>query len=154
IAIFDSGSTDHPDLAGRFTGGEDFADSQTGSGTAVDQGAWHHGTHVAGILGALTNNTIGGAGICPNCTLIPVRLATPAGELILPNYVNALKWAAGDSNGGVRQADIVTLSMNLSDASACPDDTEKAIQHAIANGVVVVNSAGNYGTTTPHQPAN
>jgi serine protease len=151
IAIFDSGSTAHPDLAGRFTGGRDFID---GLGP-VDEGQWHHGTHVAGILGARTNTSpsIGGAGICPGCTLIPIRLATPEGALELPRYIQALHWAAGDLNGGVRQADVVTLSMNTNSSAACPSDVAAAVQYAIAHGVVVVNSAGNYAGS-PHQPAN
>ncbi|HEX3474198.1 MAG TPA: choice-of-anchor D domain-containing protein [Kofleriaceae bacterium] len=152
IAIFDSGSTGHPDLDGRFTGGRDFVDG----GGPVDKGPWHHGTHVAGILGARTGTSsgeIGGAGICSGCTLIPIRLATPSGELDLGRFAQALHWAVGDLDGGNRQADIVNLSMNLSTTAACPSDTAAAVQYAIDNGVVVVNSAGNFGGAAT-QPAN
>lgn len=152
IAIFDSGSIGHPDLAGRFTGGRDFL----GGGGPVDQGTWHHGTHVAGILGARTGTSmgeIGGAGICSGCTLIPIRIATLDDGLTMTRFAQALHWAAGDLDLGIRQADIVNLSLNLSTTDPCPSDATDAVQYAIDHGVVVVNSAGNFGGD-PTQPAN
>jgi subtilase family protein/ASPM-SPD-2-Hydin domain-containing protein len=163
IAIFDSGQTEdpdhpdpnhpeHPDLVGRYTGGRDFVD---GSGP-TDVGAWHHGTHVAGILGAITDNAKGGAGICPGCTLIPVRMTDATLALDLGRFVRALNWAAGDLDPqGKRQADVVTLSMNLATTLDCDTyyhDVSVAVQHANARGVVVVNSAGNF-STAPTMPA-
>lgn len=151
IAIFDSGTTGHPDLDGRFELGRDFVD---GHG-AVDIGTWHHGTHVAGILGARTSTSpaIGGAGICSGCKLIPIRLATASGELDLTRFAQALHWAVGDLDGGKQQAEIVNLSMNVGTTAACPTDTAAAVQYAINHGVVVVNSAGNFGGGAA-QPAN
>jgi serine protease len=147
IAAFDSGSTGHPDLAGRFAGGRDFVD---GLGP-TDIGPWHHGTHVAGILGAATSVTggIGGAGICSGCSLIPIRVSDANGSTTFDILEQAFSWAAGDLAGGVRQADVVNLSMNAPDVSDCAQaypDLAAAIQHATDRGVVVVNSAGNFAT--------
>ena len=75
LAIIDSGSTPHPDLA--WGPGIDVID---GDADPLDLGAYHHGTMVAGIAGARANGT-GGVGVCWNCQLIPVRQNRSLGQV-------------------------------------------------------------------------
>src|SRR5687767_2286728 len=85
IAIVDSGvDLDHPDLAGKIAGGVTFvgcADQPSGCGN----GDWQsggpeagepdtHGTHVAGIAGAVTGNGVGVAGTAPDARLLAVKV--------------------------------------------------------------------------------
>ena len=73
IADIDVGvDREHPDLKGRFTKGFDFFmnDSSVGSETENP-----HGTNVAGVLGAATDNGVGIAGIAPGARIMPVRTA-------------------------------------------------------------------------------
>jgi serine protease len=61
VAVIDSGKLPHPDLNAKWSGGWDF---YRGTSDPTDFSMYHHGTHVAGIIGASTNNANGVAGIC------------------------------------------------------------------------------------------
>jgi thermitase len=63
VAIIDSGvASDNPDIAPKVVARANFSDAATGEDN------YGHGTHIAGIVAATANNTIGVAGVCPNCT--------------------------------------------------------------------------------------
>ncbi len=89
VSFIDSGvDFTHPDLAENLLQGEDL----TGGGRAAcdrpDSGALNsliaaHGTCVAGIIGAIKDNGIGIAGVCPSCALFPVKLVR-YDELLIP----------------------------------------------------------------------
>jgi|GEM_PF-1726656 len=141
IGFIDSGRRDHPELAGRWAPGRNFIG--TNSSDATDYGTWAHGIHVAGIAGATANNNAGGAGICWNCQLVPMRV-TP----LMSEVEEALAWAAGDaSNGNQPRVDVVNMSLNDRTMTDCNDVAFTGLrsQLAIANsrGIVVVASAGN-----------
>jgi len=70
IAVVDTGvQRSHPDLDAKIVAGYDYVQNDT----APDDGNGH-GTHVAGTSAAETNNGTGGAGTCPNCRIMPVRV--------------------------------------------------------------------------------
>src|SRR6266508_2958563 len=89
IAIVDAGvDLTHPDLSGKLVPGATF----TGCATAPNgcgNGDWRsgntndapspHGTHVAGIAAATTNNGIGIAGTAPGASIMPVKVLTEEG---------------------------------------------------------------------------
>ncbi len=55
-----------------------------------DQG--YHGTHVAGIIGALGNNGIGVAGICWEVQLVSLRVQNADGTIQSSNIIDAIEY--------------------------------------------------------------
>lgn len=144
VAVIDTGILfDHPDLRDNIVPGYDFIDNDDYPlDTDPD---FSHGTHVAGIIGAMTNNSIGIAGINWDIQIMPVRVIGPGGTGGYSTLVAGINWAV--DNG----ANIINLSL------AGPVDSavlREAIQNAINNGVTVVAAAGNNGTTPLLYPAN
>jgi thermitase len=75
IAILDTGiQNGHPDISGKVVLEKDVVD-----GDNVAQAVHPHGTHVAGIAAARTNNSRGIAGACPSCAIIDVRISDSRG---------------------------------------------------------------------------
>jgi subtilisin family serine protease len=152
IAIVDSGvELTHPDLAGKIVGGTTFtgcADRPNGCGNGDWQSAASagppspHGTHVAGIAAAVTNNGTGVAGTAPDASLLAVKVLTDDGGSF-EEIAAGIRWSA--DNG----ADVINLSLGalpgvqaLEITGAITDATE-AIDYARSKGVVVVAAAGN-----------
>jgi thermitase len=141
IAIVDTGiDYSHPDLAGRVTLGPDF-----GSDDADPLDTQGHGTHVAGIAAAILGNGLGGAGVCPGCRLLAVKVF-PDGSGSASDFdvAQGIVWAA--DNG----ADVVNLSLGGPGGSTTLRD---AVDYAWSHGVVVVAAAGNSGDATTSYPA-
>ena len=93
-----------------------------------------HGTHVAGIIGAETNNDIGVAGINGNAKLMPVKVLNSQGVGTISNVVQALQYAI--DNG----AALSNFSWGLSSFSRV---LYEAIESAGAKNHLVITSAGN-----------
>jgi subtilisin family serine protease len=71
LAILDTGVYfNHEDLIGK-------KGHRCGCPTGCDSDTYFHGTHVAGIAAASTNNAIGIAGVCPNCKILSYNVCTP-----------------------------------------------------------------------------
>jgi serine protease len=115
--------------------------------------SWH-GTRVMGVLGALTNNAAGVAGMTWNPYLLPVRALGKCGGYD-SDIIAGMQWAAGLTVTGVPNnpypADIINLS--LGGTGACPSIYQTAIDTLTRMGVLVVVSAGNGGSTVD-APAN
>jgi thermitase len=139
IAILDTGvDQDHPDLAGKLIGNINFSNSAT-----VDD-VYGHGTHVAGIAAAMTDNAIGVAGLGYAATIMNVKVLSDVGAGAYSWIASGIIWAT--DNG----ADVINMSLGgPSDSSALED----AINYAWSKGVVVVAAAGNNGDSTPMYPA-
>lgn len=160
IAVIDSGIDGaHPDLAGKLweNDGEivgngidddgngyiddrygwDFYGSATGDTSEDNDPAddYGHGTHVAGIIGARTNNEIGIAGVCGNCQIMNVK-AFHNGSSYDSYVAQAIIYAV--DNG----ADVINMSFGTYGRRPILND---AIQYAYASGVVLVASSGNNG---------
>ena len=131
IAILDSGvDRTHPDLAAKvISPGRDFANDDN---DATDDN-WH-GTHVAGIAAADSNNAEGIAGVAWNCKILPVKVAGADGTGFYSWIIDGIIWAADQG------AEVINLSMG-----GDFDDPflEDACKYAFDHGVVVVASAGN-----------
>lgn len=119
-----------------------------------------HGTAVAGVAAAMTNNLVPGttnvyegiAGACGNCQIMPVRMINPEGNAFLSDAASAVNYAA-DMN-----ATIINASWGLDIAGFNPSSPEiaplvEAIDSAIIQGVTIVAAAGNSGTTGVNYPA-
>jgi len=139
IAILDTGvDLDHLDLASKIVSNINFSSSPT-----VDD-VDGHGTHVAGIVGAITNNGIGVAGLGYRATIMSVKVLGDTGSGAYSAIASGIIWAADHG------ADIINMSLGGSSASST---LESAINYAWSKGVVVVAAAGNNGNSVPFYPA-
>jgi serine protease len=111
---------------------------------SAQNSSWH-GTRVMGVLGALTNNNTGIAGMTWHPYLLPVRALGKCGGLD-SDIITGIEWAVGMSINGVPDnpypADIINLSLGGT-GSACPTDYQSLITQLTSMGVLVVASAGN-----------
>ncbi len=110
----------------------------------VADSTWH-GTRVMGILGAITNDELGIAGMTWNPYLLPVRALGKCGGFD-SDIITGIQWAVGLPVENVPDnpypADIVNLSLGGT-GSSCPSDYRSTIDTLTAMGVLVVASAGN-----------
>lgn len=141
IAILDTGRTYHPELVGKWLSNE-YNAHQPGH-NATDGSNWRHGTHVAGIAAAASNNGSGGAGVCHNCTLLNVKVNNPLDPNRIPlSYaISGIDWAI--ANG----ARVVNMSFEFPEpcTQLRMPAMRDAVQRAIANNITVVAAAGNGG---------
>jgi serine protease len=116
---------------------------------SVENSSWH-GTRVMGVLGALTNNDVGIAGMTWNPYLLPVRALGKCGGLD-SDIIAGIMWSVGmtvydDSGNPVPAnpypADIINLSLGGTGGS-CPTDYSTLVSQLTGMGVLVVASAGN-----------
>lgn len=152
IAIVDTGVTvDHPDLAGKVVDSRNWYD---GSGT---QDSYGHGTHVAGIAAASTNNGTGVAGVCPNCTILNAKVCDDFGGCPYDRIANGILWSVGCDVRDAANNCLVPVrarSINLSIAGTYNSTTlQDAINRAWNRGAVLTCAAGNDGTNTRYYPA-
>ena len=111
----------------------------------LENSSWH-GTRVAGLIGAASNNGLGVAGVSWGAYILPVRVLGKCGGYdsdILP----AMRWAAGLRVSGVPDNPYPANVINMSFGSADPCNAayQSVLQELAALGVTVVTSAGNDG---------
>jgi serine protease len=123
----------------------DWVDAFTGCGNALKDSSWH-GSHVAGIIAATTNNSLGVSGINWRAKIVPVR-ALGACDGDLSDITDGIIWAAGSKEvPGTKPNRTPVKVINLSIGgygSACPNVYQEAIDYALSKGISVVVSAGN-----------
>ena len=123
------------------------------AGCALSDSSWH-GTRVAGIIGASTNNGIGMAGISWNAWILPVRVLGKCGGFD-SDILAGMRWAAGLSVSGVpdnpHPANIINMSLGAE--GPCSPAYQDVITELAGRGVTVFVSAGNDGTFVD-SPAN
>ncbi len=128
--------------------------NECGRGAAAARSSWH-GTHVMGIIAALMNNGLYGAGIAPNVRIVPVRVLGKCGGYT-SDIIDGMRWAAGLAVPGAPKnaypARIINLSLGIS--GACSRAFQAAINDVNAAGAIVVVSNGNGGFNSVNQPAN
>jgi thermitase len=140
VAVVDSGiDAGHPDLAGALVPGWDAVDEDDDAHDELG-----HGTAVAGVIAARSDNGLGVTGACWRCSLMPVRVIDAEGVGTAADIAEGIRWAADHG------ADVVNLSFVLSGPDA---GVAAAIDHARARGALVVAAAGNTGTAGPTFPA-
>jgi thermitase len=140
IALIDSGvDSTHPDLSSKLVAGWNFLTGT--SNTADDNG---HGTAVAGVTAAATNNGIGVAGVSWNNPIMPLVVADSTGSAAYSNVASAIQYAA---DHGAR---IINISLGGPSASSA---MQSAVNYAWSKGAVVFAAAGNDTGSTPNYPA-
>jgi subtilisin family serine protease len=171
VAVIDTGIVTHADLAGRTVPGYNFISDPTMAGNGIgrspdasDLGDWEwedlcypgspvsnsswHGTHVAGTIGAATNNNIGVAGVNWASKILPVRvLGKCAGYKsgYESDVVDGARWAAGLSVSGVpdNTNPAKVLNLSLGTEGACSQTIQTAINDFIAAGGTIIAAVGN-----------
>ena len=115
------------------------------SGCDVTNSSWH-GTRVAGIIGARTNNAEGVAGGSWSPWILPVRVLGKCGGRD-SDIIEAMAWAGGIHVDGVPDNPYPAKIENLSLGSfgACGAAYASVISELASRGVLVVVSAGNEG---------
>ncbi|MCH8819603.1 MAG: S8 family serine peptidase, partial [Acidobacteria bacterium] len=169
IAVIDTGAKfNHPDLGPRLTGGQydfisDLQNALDGDGidpVAEDPGnnpsdfsSSFHGTHVAGTIGAVTNNGQGVAGVNWVSPLMTLRVLGSEGGTNF-DISQAILYAAGLSNSSGRlpaqKANVINMSLGGESLSRTMGD---AVAAALAENVVVVAAAGNDNSDVLSYPA-
>lgn len=97
-----------------------------------------HGTHVAGIVAANRNNTLGMKGVADKVAIMVLRAVPNKGDEYDKDIALSIRYAA--DNG----ADIVNMSFGKG-FSPHSDKVREAIVYAESKGVLLVNAAGNDG---------
>jgi type VII secretion-associated serine protease mycosin len=140
VAVVDTGvRADHEDLSGTVLPGIDFVNPAGGNGWNDQNG---HGTHVAGIIGAIANNGRGIAGGAPGVKILPVRVLDANGSGFSSNVSRGVIWAA---DHGAR-----VINLSLGGTVASPG-TQSAIKYANSKGAIVLAASGN-GAESGNQP--
>jgi len=139
IAIVDTGvDLEHPDLKDKILNGYNSLNPQE---TPKDDA--RHGTHIAGISAAITNNGIGIAGLGVKCSIIPVKVLSKNGGSLI-SISEGLIWAA--DNG----ADVVNMSLGTYSEN---ETLGEAVRYALSKGVTCVTTMGNDNIERRRYPA-
>ena len=140
IAILDTGiDLTHADLAGKLVPGYDFV-----NGDNDPDDDYFHGTWVAGIAAAATDNGLGIAGTAWGSKLMPVKVLDSDGWGSYADVASGIIYAADHG------AHVINMSLSGPSRSAT---LEAALAHAHASGCVIVSAAGNYDSPLPQYPA-
>ncbi|MBD2761387.1 S8 family serine peptidase [Kocuria sp. cx-116] len=184
IGILDTGITSHPDLNSKVVTGRDFitptdlsvdgngrdanprdegdrsAAGHCGTGSPARNSSWH-GTHVAGLAAAATNNNrVGIAGAAPGARIQPVRVLGKCTFGWVSDIADAVSWASGATVAGQPRnpnpSTVINMSLNY--PGQCGNTLQAAINTAVGRKVPVVVAAGNSGVnaagTAPANCAN
>lgn len=149
VAVVDNAVwADHPDLAGKIAAQWDVTKNMPNSNPPVNGNpsvSWSHGTHVAGLAAASSDNFTGVASIGFNVSIIAVKAAfDTASTRNIARAYEGLQWAA--ENG----ADVINLSWGGSGSS----ETHRNLINSIHSmGIVIVAAAGNENVSAPHYPS-
>lgn len=145
VAVIDTGvDHTHEDLKSKvISKGKDFVNNDDDA--MDDQG---HGTHCAGLVGAATNNGVGGAGMGYNIRILPVKVLSAGGGGTADQIIGGIKYAA-DS-----EAKVLSMSLGGYGRSEAMSD---AVQYAWGKNKIIVAAAGNDNldaAANPMYPAN
>lgn len=144
IAIVDSGvDRNHTDLTGKISSEDYVYCSANGCQTGADaKDGVGHGTHVAGLAGALTDNSAGIASVGWGVKLMSVKILGDDGSGDLDVALKGIEWAA---DHGAR---IINMSFGAIEQNLTPDAKmliQQTVNRVWNKNVVLVAAAGNCG---------
>src|SRR5213593_3482762 len=128
------------------THGHDFVDGDSNPMDVDPSGQVYHGTGVAGVIAAITDNGQGIAGTA-QISVIAVRALGPNGQGSSFNTSQSIRWAAD------RGARVINLSLGTNETFIGPTDIQLAVDYAWSKGALIVAAAGNSGVGTLDYPA-
>lgn len=142
IAVLDTGADlAHPDLAANIDTAND-RDIINNDYTAQDDNG--HGTHVAGIIAAVADNSLGVAGVAGRCTILPVKVLRADGGGTSSGVAEGVRWAAD------KGARVISMSLGTSTYSSA---LYEAVLYAASKNCFVVAASGNEARGTVLYPA-
>jgi serine protease len=181
VAVIDTGYRPHADLNANILPGYDFIgdtfvanDGNGRDSDASDPGDWvnagecgpgdpasfeassWHGTHVAGTVAAVTNNSSGVAGVAFGAKVVPARVLGKCGGYT-SDIADAIVWSSGGTVSGVpnNANPAKVLSISLGGGGSCGTTTQNAINSARSRGASVIVAAGNSNANAANfSPAN
>jgi len=120
----------------------------------IADSSWH-GIHIAGIIGARTNNGAGGAGIGWNTPILPVRVLGKCFGYD-SDILAGMRWAAGLPVPGapLNATPARVLNLSLGSAEECTAPYLNVVDELRARNVLVVAAAGNDGLGAAAAPGN
>ncbi|MGQ7276365.1 S8 family peptidase [Brevibacillus thermoruber] len=140
VAVVDTGiDLRHPEFAGKLVDGYNVLEDNN-----VPQDDNGHGTHVAGVIAAKTNNADGIAGMSWNGKLMPIKAIGADGAGSAFDIAQGIYWATDHG------ADVINLSVGNYTSSAA---LKEACRYAFDHNVVLVAASGNDATNQPSYPA-
>lgn len=139
VAVVDTGvDASHEDLASQMVPGWNLYDNNNDTGDV-----YGHGTKVAGVVAAASNNGVGVSSVAWQSLIMPVRVSAPDGYAYLSTIAEGIRWAA---DHGAR---VVNVSYDASWSTT----VQSAAAYMRNKGGLVVMSAGNSGTLSSTSPA-
>ena len=145
IAILDTGvDHEHPDLQECIIPGWNFDVFSSAYNTSNADDDSGHGTHVAGIAAALTDNYTGISSVAFEASILPVKVLDAEGNGYYSAVASGIIWAADHG------AKVINLSLGGTSVSSTLQD---AVNYANIVGALVIAAAGNSGDNTIYYPA-
>jgi hypothetical protein len=140
IAVIDSGVDPvHPDLSAKLIPGYNFLGGNTDTHDVLG-----HGTAVAGVAAAITNDSMGVAGVAWENAIMPLVVLDASNYASYANIASAITYAADHG------AKVINISIGGSSYSST---LQSAVDYAWNHGLVIAACAMNYSTSTPYYPA-
>jgi len=136
VAVLDSGvDGTHPDLVHKMVPGWNMVDNNSNTSDV-----YGHGTMVAGVVGAQSNNGLGVTSIAWGASIMPVRVALSTGSAYLSTIAAGIIWAA-DHGAKIANCSFATLTGSST--------IQSAANYMRSKGGLVVVAGGNSGTFDP-----
>lgn len=143
VAVLDDAvETLHEELSGLCLPGYDAA--QLDFNVEPPTTAHDHGTFIAGLIGANTNNGLGMASLARGIRILPVKIALDANPDAVAAGYEGMDWAI------TQNAQIINASWGAGDYS---QTGLQVCQNALNSNILVVASAGNFNNEIPMYPA-
>lgn len=138
VAVLDSGvATDNPDINPKVDLRQNFTTSRN------NEDNYGHGTHVAGIIAAIKDNSAGVAGVCPGCRILAGKVLSDSGFGSSSGLASGINWAVNNGAKVINMSLVVGASATL----------QTAVNNAWNKGVVLVAAAGNSSASSMMYPA-
>lgn len=147
VAIVDNAVwIDHPDLSSKIVAKRDvyYNDEDPSPPSTGDAGDWSHGTHVAGLIGASTDNFVGISSIGFNVSLMAIRASSNSAPRSISVGYQGIQWAA--QNG----ANVINMSWGSNQFS---QTNQNLINSIASQGILLVAAAGNDNNSILHYPS-
>ncbi len=143
VAVIDDAiQLNHPDLDGVCYPGYDAA--QEDNDVQPPTGSHDHGTHVSGLIAAITNNDLGMASLAHGVYILPIKATYDSNPDIVVGGYEGMAWAV------TNQADVINCSWGT---DAYSQTGLTAVNDAINSNIVVVAAAGNFNNMVVQYPA-
>jgi len=143
VAICDDAfDINHPDMQGVFVSGADVAEFDTDVTPPTSE--FDHGTFIAGLIGANTNNNLGIASLAYGVKIIPIKIANDFDPSQASYGLEGINEAVN------RDADLINVSWGFNELS---QSLLSVVENALEAGIPIIAAAGNTGDISVNYPA-